>query len=154
MYRRLRLQALTESPDAFGSTLEAEAKSKDTDWQKRLRSGVLSECDLPVVAELKGKPIGLAWGRREEPDAVEVILYQMWVAPGSRRQGVGRMLLEQVISWAKTLDVRFISLSVAHGNTPAARLYLEAGFEWVDHIAPSGADSKPAMQTMRLDIQG
>ena len=153
-YRTLRLQSLTESPDAFGSTLEAEGQSDDSDWQKRLSAGVLSARDLPVVAEYRGQPIGLAWGRLEGADADVAHLYQMWVAPRSRRLGAGRMLLEHVITWAKALEVRHIELSVAHGNTAAARLYLGAGFEWTDPIEPIGMSSKLPMRTMKLDTKG
>ena len=52
-YRELRLRSLTDSPDAFGSTFAAEAARDDAAWMARLASGVDSERDHPVVAELQ-----------------------------------------------------------------------------------------------------
>src|SRR6266851_4510750 len=39
-YKDLRLAALTESPDAFGSTFAKEVQRSDTEWASRLASGV------------------------------------------------------------------------------------------------------------------
>lgn len=152
LYRALRLQALKQSPDAFGSSLEAEGQCGDSEWQERLRAGVLSDCDLPVVAELGSLPIGLAWGRIEPLESETAHLYQMWVAPVGRRKGVGEMLLEHVISWARTMKARSILLSVARGNSAAARLYSKAGFEPIDNIELLSTDSASQMQTMKLDL--
>src|SRR5262245_50792262 len=63
VYRDLRLRALADSPDAFGSTLAEETDRPDAEWARRLASGADSETNLPVVAEVQGGPIGLAWGR-------------------------------------------------------------------------------------------
>ena len=101
LYKDLRLRALANSPDAFGSTLALEQDRSDVDWSKRLASGLESGLDLPLLAQADGVPAGLAWGRldREHPGVAN--LYQMWVAPDFRCNGLGRMLLEAVIAWAK-----------------------------------------------------
>ena len=62
-YKDLRLRALADSPDAFGSTLAAEQDRTDAEWSSRLASGAGSGLDLPLVAEVDGEPAGLAWGR-------------------------------------------------------------------------------------------
>ena len=56
VYKDLRLRALADSPDAFGSTLAKEQNRSDAEWASRLAAGVNS-WDLPLVAEVDGKPI-------------------------------------------------------------------------------------------------
>ncbi len=87
VYRDLRLRALADSPDAFGSTLAAETGGLDAEWARHLASSVDSPLNLPLVAEVRGEPIGLAWGRIDTSDPDLAALYQMWVAPSHR--GVG-----------------------------------------------------------------
>ncbi|MCA9712598.1 MAG: hypothetical protein KDK70_42615, partial [Myxococcales bacterium] len=65
VYRELRLRALAESPDAFGSTLARERERSDEQWQARVAEGARSPSSLGLVAEVDGEPIGLAWGRIE-----------------------------------------------------------------------------------------
>src|SRR5262245_6863197 len=99
VYRDLRLRALADSPDAFGSTLAEEADRLDAEWARRLASGVESETNLPILAEAQGEAIGLAWSRIDTSNLDVAFLYQMWVAPTHRRLGAGRMLLRAVIEW-------------------------------------------------------
>src|SRR5882724_11016768 len=93
-HRDLRLRALADSPDAFGSTLAQEGVRPDTDWAHRLASSADARVNLPLVAEMRGELVGLAWGRIDMSDPDVAALYQMWVAPTYRGRGVGRKLLE------------------------------------------------------------
>lgn len=127
-YRELRLAALADSPDAFGSTLERESPWADEIWMRRLAEGAGSPHDLPLVAEAYGRPVGLAWGRIDPGEPAVAHLYQMWVAPSARCQGVGARLLDAVVRWARAAGAERIVLSVTRGDTPAARLYARAGF--------------------------
>jgi ribosomal protein S18 acetylase RimI-like enzyme len=153
-YRDLRLRALADSPGAFGTTLaEAQGRS-DAEWSSRLASGPGTGWDLPLVAEVDGEPMGLAWGRidRAHPDVAN--LYQMWVAPGCRRLGVGQMLLEAVIAWARARGARYLDLGVTWGNSPAMRLYVRAGFEPIGQRQPLRPGSQLLVQPMRLKLRG
>src|SRR5262245_36055761 len=78
-YRELRLRALADSPDAFGSTLAQEQGRPEADWSTRLTSGAASPSDLPLVAELRGEAVGLAWVRVDASEPEVAHLYQMWV---------------------------------------------------------------------------
>lgn len=51
------------------------------------------------------------------------------VAPKYRRQGIGRALLDQLITWAKMRKAPAIFLEVREGNVEASPLYKSAGFE-------------------------
>lgn len=153
IYKDLRLRALADSPDAFGSTLAAEQGRTDAEWASRLAAAAESGGDLPLIAELDGEPIGLAWGRidKSNPDAAH--LYQMWVAPDWRRRGAGRMLLEAVIAWAKGKNVNYLELGVTYRDSPAMRLYRRAGFEPAGAPEPLRPGSEWLLLLMRLDCR-
>lgn len=51
------------------------------------------------------------------------------VAPKYRRQGIGRAMLDQLITWAKLRKAPAIFLEVREGNVEASPLYKSAGFE-------------------------
>jgi ribosomal protein S18 acetylase RimI-like enzyme len=128
MYREIRLRSLMDSPDAFGSTYEKESADPDDRWQKRLSDNTNPTLDLPLFAEVNSQPVGLAWGRVNREDPKITNLYQVWVAPEFRGRGIGRMLVDAVINWAKEGKAQILELGVTCGDTPARRLYERAGF--------------------------
>ena len=151
-YRDLRLRALVESPDAFGSTFEAERTRPDDDWSRRMEAAAHDPTELPLVARVGGEAIGLAWARilEGEPDVAH--LFQVWVAPEHRGCGVGQRLLDAVLAWARASGVRAVALDVTRGDTPAVRLYTRAGFQPVGDPQPLRAGSSITVQPMRLEL--
>jgi GNAT superfamily N-acetyltransferase len=123
-YRDLRLRALADSPDAFETTLAQARTRPDAEWRGRVKAGAASSLDLPLIAEVEARPLGLAWGRRQPPELEAVHVYQMWVDPSARRLGAGRMLLDTIITWATAANARHVVLGVTLGDTPAARARL------------------------------
>ena len=152
-YRDLRLRALAESPDAFGSTLELEGARADAEWERRLMAGANSPSDLPLVAWLGDEMIGLAWGwlRATEPEVAS--LSQVWVAPEHRGRGVARMLLDAVVAWAREAGARYLVLDVTCGDTAARRLYVRAGFDPWGDPEPLRPGSRLLKQRMRLALR-
>ncbi|HVB10014.1 MAG TPA: GNAT family N-acetyltransferase [Bacillota bacterium] len=51
------------------------------------------------------------------------------VDPGSRRQGIGRRLVEGAIALARREGMALVTLDVAEGNRKARRLYASLGFQ-------------------------
>jgi len=97
--------------------------------------------------------VGLAWGRIDDSSPDTAHVYQMWVAPGHRRLGAGRMLLDAVIAWATAANVRWVALGVACGDTPAMRLYSRAGFRPVGEPSSIRPGSALLAQPMRLELE-
>jgi ribosomal protein S18 acetylase RimI-like enzyme len=160
-YRDLRLRALADSPDAFGSTLARERDRSDQEWAARLASDSgasenASDPDrpraLPLVAEFGAELVGLAWGLIDPSEPEVAHVYQMWVAPKGRRMGAARMLLDEIISWASRENARRVVLGVTCGNTPATRLYARAGFEPVGEPSPIRPDASVLGQEMQLTL--
>jgi ribosomal protein S18 acetylase RimI-like enzyme len=151
VYRRLRTQALSDSPDAFSSTLEDALSRSDADWSERL-AGTSDELDLPLIAEVGDSPVGLAWGRIEPSDPGVAYLYQMWVAPEHRRHGIARMLLDAVVDWSRRRGARSLQLGVTWGNDEAVGLYASAGFVATGAEEPLRPGSDRMIQSMGLDL--
>src|SRR5262249_57467397 len=106
--------------------------------------------DRPVVAEIDREPVALAWGRIDQANPDVANLYQMWVAPSHRRLGVGKMLLEAVIAWARARNSRYLDLTVTCGDNSAMRLYIRAGFQATGEAQPFRAGSELLSQQIQL----
>lgn len=152
LYRRLRLRALEDSPEAFGSTVANARARPDSFWQERLRSGTTSGYDQPLCAHVKGEGVGLAWGSAGPPNLENAHLFQMWVASERRSEGIGRALLEAVISWARSSGAEFLHLGVTCGNSAAAHLYRQAGFSSLGEPEPLRPGSQLLAQRMALRL--
>ena len=153
LYRDLRVRALADSPNAFGSTLAAEAGRPDAEWARRLASSADLRVSRPLVAELGGELVGLAWGRIDMSAPDVAALYQMWVAPTHRGRGVGQKLLKAVIAWATAQNVAALDLGVTCGDSPARRLYERAGFKPLGEPQPLRPGSTLLAQPMRLALK-
>ena len=124
--RDLRLRALADSPDAFGSTLEHERAHAKRDWLHWI-SGWERSVNRLVVAVDGDEWIGMAVGSRTGEDD-RAHLYAMWVDPRSRRAGVGRRLVEAVLEWARAEGATEIELGATAINRAAVEFYERLGF--------------------------
>lgn len=55
-------------------------------------------------------------------------LYDLWVAPEARRQGVARRLAEHGAAWCRARGFRRMKLEVGAGNAAARAFYASLGF--------------------------
>lgn len=124
--RDLRLWALADSPDAFGSTLERERAHAKREWLHWI-SGWESAVNRLVVAIDGDEWIGMAVGSRTGDDE-RAHLFAMWVDPRSRRAGVGRRLVEAVLAWAEAEGATEIELGATAINRAAVVFYERLGF--------------------------
>ena len=127
-YKALRLQALRDSPDSFGSTVAAETARPDILWKDRLVAANSSGIDLPIFALVGTLPVGLAWAKVDATDPQIVNLFQMWVHPTHRGYGLGRSLLAESVAWSRTIGASSVCLGVTIADSTAWRLYSDFGF--------------------------
>lgn len=124
--RAIRLRALRDAPDAFGTTFEeAIARPLET-WRHQL------EQFATFVATEEDCDIGLVRGARHDDLSDVAYLLSLWVAPEVRRQGIAGALIDAVVAWGTGAGFRRLILDVAESNTAARALYLRSGF------APNG----------------
>lgn len=143
LLRDIRLRALRDSPDAFGSTIAEAVGYDDQVWQARASGGSMF---FACADGRPDHPVGLAGGYLENGEAH---LVSMWVAPEARGQAAGEALVEAVASWAfATHRADALYLWVTETNKPAVRLYERIGFR------PTGArqplPSNPALDEIAM----
>jgi RimJ/RimL family protein N-acetyltransferase len=146
--RDLRLRALLDAPDAFGSTHEREAGDGEDEWRTWMTgwSGASDQALFAAVDD--GEWIGIALGVRWQPDRDLAHLYAMWVDPSARRGGAGRALVEAVTGWALDLNARRIVLRVTEGNHEALALYEACGFIDAGEREPLREGSRASVMPM------
>jgi RimJ/RimL family protein N-acetyltransferase len=123
LYREIRLEALQDAPEWFGSTFAEESARPLPGFADRLRhSAVFGAFD---GEELIG--IAAFFGRQSRKEAHKGVLVGMYVRPQARGCGIGRHLVEAVIGHARR-HVEILQLTVVKDNEPARRLYTRLGF--------------------------
>jgi len=121
----MRLRLLASDPDSFGSTLEREKAFTDEEWAVKAKNPQVATF---FVAE-NGNDCGISVGapyRHHDRDCAG--LYSMWIEPETRGRGLGGMLVDAVIGWAKDAGYHELCLEVGDHNTAAIALYESRGF--------------------------
>jgi ribosomal protein S18 acetylase RimI-like enzyme len=92
------------------------------------------EAMLLILAVAGDVPIGygLAFDVAEHPFMPEWqhagYITQLYVSPGQRRRGIGRLLVDQIMAWLASRDVAEVLLNVVPGEAVAERFWREQGF--------------------------
>ena len=148
--RLVRLAALAESPSAFGSTYAGESSLTTEDWTDRARTGSDGSERATFFAVANEDIVGLVEGYRPEPASAVVELVSMWAHPTVRRTGVGRLLVNAVLDWARASGAREVQLWVTRGNTAAQNLYRAMGFTETSGSQPLPSD--PCQDETRMIV--
>jgi GNAT superfamily N-acetyltransferase len=126
--REIRLAALTDSPDAFGSMLAEERDADEARWRGWITGEGWAGDVATFIAEAPGPLLGMATGYRPDDRPTTGWLFAMWVRPERRGEGIGRQLVTAVEEWAASLDIDELLLHVTDGNDGAVRFYASCGF--------------------------
>ena len=121
--RTIRLRALADAPDAFGTTYDETVARPLDSWAAQLQE------IATFVAVVDGEDMGLVRGARDDLQPDTAWLISMWVSPEVRGQGVGEALIDAVVEWARISGARRVLLDVGDHNQPAIALYARKGFE-------------------------
>jgi GNAT superfamily N-acetyltransferase len=126
--RQLRLRALSDSPHAFGSSLEAELTHPESEWLELARR---SECadEIVVFAAVDGEHwVGMAAGRWYDRAEGVAGLWGMCLDPAARGRGLGARLVAAVHDWAAGRGARELRLGAVSGEGGPAGFYEHLGF--------------------------
>ena len=151
MWRQLRFDALSDSPDAFRSTLEEEQDQSDEWWidvvdttVEHLRGGLW-------IAQIDSVSVGMLFARIDTDHTV-VEVGAMWVRPSVRGEGVGSELLGAALDWARSRGVLHAELWVTESNIAAVSLYERYGFEPTTDRQPLRPGSALTVRKMQAAI--
>jgi GNAT superfamily N-acetyltransferase len=112
-----RLEQATVSP----------ALQKVYDLSKEIEQ--FPSCDFVVVAEQDGRVVGVAALENDAPDR-RAVLRHLYIDRPHRGKGIGRALMDAIITRAEEWGARCVWLETQDVNYDAIRFYKQAGFEW------------------------
>ena len=125
--RAVRLAALADAPQAFGSTVEREQAFDEAEWRRRATNShnfIAWRGDEPV-----GQVTVIGRGDGAGPDSRrEWELVGMWVSPDARGSGSADLLVAAAAEAVQAEAAEHLILWVADGNARARAFYLRAGF--------------------------
>ncbi len=131
LLRELRLNALADSPSSFGPRYE-DAAAKDEDaWRRLIGTLTAPGPNVAFVGLVDGRACGLVFGAVDVAVEDSARVGGMWVDPGARRRGVGRLLLTAVLDWAMSCSRPNVGLWAPAHEPAALALYRRAGFREV-----------------------
>lgn len=123
-YRAIRLEALTVSPESYGTAPENFAKRTIESLQAQME-----QMTFFGAIDAAGALVGIvAYGRDDgERETHRGWLMQVYLQPQMRGTGAALALMEAAVEHART-EVIQVHLMVGAHNAPAIRLYEKAGF--------------------------
>jgi len=151
VFKAIRLRALKEDPHAFGSTYAKESQLTDADWMKRVQRWN-GETGVGFLAMDAGVACGLAGSFLDENNRGSAVLISMWTASTHRKRGVGRLLVNEVLNWARSRKARVLSLMVVSNDDSAIRFYERLGFTRTGRTQPYPNDPALIEYEMSRDI--
>jgi GNAT superfamily N-acetyltransferase len=146
--RTIRLEALTDAPAAFGSTLQGALRLSARQWRHKVATTVY------FLAERDGAVVGMVSGGFNDSVPGTHWLYGMYVTPTARGSEAAQLLVEAVAEWARGEGAREIYLHVASGVPRARAFYLKNGFSDTGGPFTMERDPSVTMQTMTKPIAG
>ena len=144
--RAIRLEALRDSPDAFGSTYDLAAKLSQRQWSAMI------ERTLYFLAERDGEVVGMVSGGYNDLNPDTHWLYGMYVTPSARGSASASMLVDVVVEWAKSEGARELYLHVTSIAQRARAFYERMGFEATGENFRMQRDPTLIMLTMRKSL--
>jgi ribosomal protein S18 acetylase RimI-like enzyme len=153
LLQRLRIAALTESPDAFSPTA-AEALSHDEVYWQRAAERAASNADFELfTARISGEGLGLASAQRDAAGIGHI--GAMWVDPRLRGRRAGARLFDTAVAFLRERGCNDIRLSVTETNAAAIALYQSRGFVLTGEAEPlrPGSSLRNLMMRWQADCR-
>lgn len=127
----LRLQALRDVPEAFGSSYETASQTPLPELIEKQRNRMSAE-NVVFMATVDGEFVGSCGLRREPALKVrhKAWIWGMYIDPSQRGKRIGHALLSEAINYTEQMSgVEQLLLTVVSTNVPARNLYKSRGFE-------------------------
>jgi GNAT superfamily N-acetyltransferase len=142
LLRAIRLEALLDSPEAYGSTYE-EART----WAERHWKALARQWNY-YLGEVDGRVVGVVSGGTNESHPGTRWLYAMYVTPSARGSGVADLLVDAVEQWTRDQGVDKLYLHVAGAMSRARSFYEGVGFVATGDVMNMSRDPSIQLFTM------
>jgi RimJ/RimL family protein N-acetyltransferase len=159
-FQTLHLRAVQEAPDIFGMTAEEFLQSSPTQVAKWLHvEGDPPERFILGAFDPQDNLVGKVgfWREKWSKKRHKASIWGMYVIPELRMQGIGKLLLQDLLRRSTTLaGLEQIHLSVVTTNEAARRLYLALGFRpyGLEHNALKHDDRYLDEELMVFSLKG
>lgn len=133
-YKNIRIEALENIPQAFGSTVEEELKKEDSVWIEILQKSLENKDEFLVFAEIEGSLAGMMRAYREQSQkcAHNASIVSVYVNKKYQGKGLSSLLMESLIEKIKiNTEILRLELMVVTTQISAISLYKKFGFEIV-----------------------
>jgi GNAT superfamily N-acetyltransferase len=140
-WRDIRLRALADTPDAFGSTLAQERTYQEADWREWLAE--------PAVVAFDEHAAPVACGAVFVNAAGHAVVGAMWVQPDHRGRGLSRQVLDVLVGWARERGLA-VEIGVNVANPGARAAYEAYGFVPTGHRYPLRDGSEQRCESLAL----
>ncbi len=124
-FRAIRLEALLDSPEAFGGDHAHESGQPIESFLRQITHSAIFGAFADNA--LRGV-VGLFWDSGAKRQHLGH-LYTVYVTPEARGTGLGLPMVEAALAHAQSRGLLQVLLGVAAHNDPAIGLYRRAGFE-------------------------
>jgi GNAT superfamily N-acetyltransferase len=145
--RAIRLEALADTPDAYGSTYDESVRWSDAQWKNA------ASTRLYYFAERDGRVVGMISGGYNDAHPGTRWLYGMYVTPSERGTGTAALLVRSIGEWARSHGVSEVYLHVTTSVSRARAFYEKVGFRPTGESFEMERDHSLTLITMvqRLD---
>jgi ribosomal protein S18 acetylase RimI-like enzyme len=137
-YRAVRLEALSESPEAFVATVDEEEAFDEAHWRSRMQRSAR------LVAERDGAAVGVVsvGTAPSDDEGRSGELFGLWVKPELRGSGVATTLVKNGAALARRRGQSRLYYWVGTENGRAVAFASGIGFRPTDQRRPMGVTSE------------
>jgi ribosomal protein S18 acetylase RimI-like enzyme len=150
LWRDLRLEALADSPTAFGETLAMARTQTEEDWRSWWDGR--PDAGPRYIASVDGSPAGMCSICFPEDHDKQPLLISMWTLPKARGRGAGRAMLDACVAYCRQEGHSQFRLGVVEDNLTALRMYERYGFTLSGRSAPLLSDPSKLVLWMAMDL--
>lgn len=153
-YKKLRLRALKEDPQAFGASYKKNVKYPVKEWKRRLENALRGESNWLLFAKENDKLIGMIGAFIEEGSNDTATIIAMYVPKEERGKGISKKLIDGILNeLSQKSFLKKARLMVNKNQIPAVDLYQKFGFREVGKLKFKMGDGKLAEElVMERDL--
>lgn len=144
--RAIRLEALADTPDAYGDTYAECVTWSEETWALKADQWNF------YLAESDGRVVGMARGESHDSRSDVRFLFAMYVSPAARGSDAARQLVGAVSAWASAQGVDALYLYVSKAVPRARAFYSKVGFFTTGSSLSMHRDESLVCDEMRRDL--